>query len=1260
MTRPSSASFAQFFPTAPKAARDRALEREKAKQEAAESPSSGLVEKTLDAHSTPSAPPDDPATSRSRRDTSTSAPSRTPADDTDPFRGDIPNTVGSETSSASMGSSFTNGSMRPNGVAAPKSSSYSHLTPLTTIDSPSFANGAHSTKQNASNPSPNEKTNGSALKTGTFRESSAAANESDITHRLPARDPSLSVHVIKATQDPSVDRSSRDKKKPRYKEFGLEDDAPPPADPRLAKGSRLDYINVDYHLPQSRLRQSPYNVKPYAWDPKTSTGPGPPTQVVVAGFDPLTTFSKVAAIFSSFGDVAESSNKMHPETGSFLGFATFRYKDSKPSRSRPHPVLAIDAAKRAVRSLNGKKIESNQVRVEFDPDGKKSRRMLEEALHKEREKSQPLIPKTIPVAPRTAGGIPAGPPPTAPKGPAAFRQTQAQTPEARPLSVQARMSSLIEQVPIATQLKTDPYIFVAHEYVPVMPTTIAHMKKRLKNYRWEDIRADRTGYYVVFRDSTLGRTEAEKCQASADGTAFFTYNLKMTLHLFGAEGKPSLASTSLTYRKQSRSPPRRPAVIEPPKRDDKERARREDLRDLEDEKRERANNFDPVKEAAEVVRREMIEHLIKHIRQKVAAPSLFTFLDPANHAAKRRRLGIADPAGAKTPAFIFDDAEEKSPASTPNSRADPIERRTKHFDVTALPRIRKAKKGSLLRRPGFTDPFARERPTSHRPAFRSLHHRLQHADSDAESEDEAETRDSLARDTDEPESRPRSRMSTDEDAKDDFGSMPAEDDSMTEASFAQDGTLSRTKKRKLDLQVETAIKRQKKSDEELFGVTIDRIETEYPLRDASEDVPLPGTEPLEEDDLNLPTSAPATKGAKKAAMKTKKKTKKQIFEEREALKKQQQDIFEHDAERQSEPPKEPTPPPDPDVKATPPPEDPDRPLPDPALYPEHVTKAFVLPGSFRLDLESMQTLPLGDRDGPNVTKLKKKFMVEDIGDPEAWIWKRDRIRELNSWDGSGEVVGIEGYYVPNPTGCARTEGIKKILNSEKSKYLPHHIKVQKAREERERAGKGGKAKGAMAEVNITRVAPDHVASQSNARDTRAKQRDHNSSLEKTQKVFGQASDVLRFNQLKKRKKPVKFARSAIHNWGLYAMENIAKDDMIIEYVGEQVRQKIADLREQQYTKSGIGSSYLFRIDDDTVVDATKKGGIARFINHSCSPNCKASIIRVEGSKRIVIYAERAIGQNEELTYDYKFDREMRSEDRIPCLCGTPECKGFLN
>ncbi|PSS02395.1 hypothetical protein BD289DRAFT_359534 [Coniella lustricola] len=1270
MTRPSSASFAQFFPAAPRAARDRAMEREKerAKRDAHDSPSSALADKpAANGYSAFSSTrrPDDPSVAQSRRDASSLDPARTPAHDTDTLRPDLAGPVGSESSHTSLASPATHStSMRTANshshiAALPKHSSFSHalVTPRTTTDSPPPSAASYPTQPDSSSSSHLHKISGSALTPDDFLDNAAPVTISNISHRMPARDPSLAVLVIRAIHDPAVDRSSRDKKKPRYKVFGLEDDAPSPADPRLASGGRLDYINVDYHLPKSRLRQSPYNVKPYAWDPKTSVGPGPPTQIVVTGFNPLITFTKVATIFGSFGDVAESSNKMHPDTGSFLGFATFRYKDSKPNRSRPVPVRAIDAAKRAVRTMNGKTIESHRVRVEFDPEGKKSRRMLEDVLKDEREKSQPLISKPIPTAPRPKDFV-ARPPPTAPRGPAAFRQQQLLPTDGRPLSMAARVSSLIDHVPIVKSLKKEPYIFVAHEFVPVMPTTIAHMKKRLKNFRWEDIRADRTGYYIVFRDTTMGRVEAEKCHASANGTAFFTYTLKMDLRLFGTDGKPSLGSTtSLTYRRRSRSPLRRPMVIEPPKIDDKERSRREDLRDIEEEKRERANNFDPVREAAQVVRREMIEHLIKHIRQKVAVPSLLTFLEPSNHAEMRNKLDIVDPQAAKTPAFLFEDSD-RSPASTPNSRADPIERRTKHLDIAALPRIRKVKRGTAPRRSGFADPFARERPSIHRSAFRSLHHRLQHADSDAESDDENEARDSLARDTEEPESRPRSRMSTDDDVKDDWG--PPEEDSLTEVSFAQDVHVPQAKKRKLDLQIETAIKRQKKSDEELFGVTIDHIETEYPLRDASEDALM--TEPADdkdeaEVDAQLLTPASAAKGAKKTMTKTKKKSKKQLFEEREALKKQQEEIFEQEAQEASESPKQPTPPPEP----VPEPEsiETGKTLPDPDLYPDAVTSALALPSKFKLDVSSLQMLALGEKDKPNVAKLKKKFSVEDIGDPQAWLWRRDRIKELNSWDGSGEVAGIQGYYVPNSTGSARTEGIKKILNSEKSKYLPHHIKVQKAREERERLGKGGKVK-AMAEVNITRVAPDHVSSQSNARDTRAKQRDHNSSLEKTQKVFGQASDVLRFNQLKKRKKPVKFDRSAIHNWGLYAMENIAKDDMIIEYVGERVRQKIADLREINYTRSGIGSSYLFRIDDDAVVDATKKGGIARFINHSCAPNCKASIIRVEGTKRIVIYAERAIAQNEELTYDYKFDREIRSEDRIPCLCGTPECKGFLN
>ncbi|KAI8924972.1 histone methyltransferase, partial [Entophlyctis helioformis] len=145
---------------------------------------------------------------------------------------------------------------------------------------------------------------------------------------------------------------------------------------------------------------------------------------------------------------------------------------------------------------------------------------------------------------------------------------------------------------------------------------------------------------------------------------------------------------------------------------------------------------------------------------------------------------------------------------------------------------------------------------------------------------------------------------------------------------------------------------------------------------------------------------------------------------------------------------------------------------------------------------------------------------------------------------------------------------------------------------------------------------------------------------------------LTFNQIKARKKRLKFAKSAIHDWGLFASEHIDASDLVTEYIGEIIRQKVADSREKAYEASGIGSSYLFRIDEDTIIDATKKGNLARFINHACDPNCSAKVISVDGTKRIVIYANREIDEGEELTYDYKFPIE---EDKIPCLCGSAVC-----
>lgn len=140
---------------------------------------------------------------------------------------------------------------------------------------------------------------------------------------------------------------------------------------------------------------------------------------------------------------------------------------------------------------------------------------------------------------------------------------------------------------------------------------------------------------------------------------------------------------------------------------------------------------------------------------------------------------------------------------------------------------------------------------------------------------------------------------------------------------------------------------------------------------------------------------------------------------------------------------------------------------------------------------------------------------------------------------------------------------------------------------------------------------------------------------------------------------MRFGKSAIHDWGLFAMENIGADEMVIEYVGDVIRPVLADDRERRYEKQGIGSSYLFRIDLDYVVDATKCGNLARFVNHSCEvrtedseieiktfmtfltlqPNCYAKVIKIDQVSKIVIYSKQTIAIGEEITYDYKFPIE---------------------
>ncbi|KAH9207600.1 hypothetical protein DL95DRAFT_49548 [Leptodontidium sp. 2 PMI_412] len=1265
MSRPSGASFAQYFPTAPRAAKDKAKEREKVKIFSShDSPSTRPVADTKVV--LPNLRVDD-APSRSGDGGVPTADIAAPLLD----EGDLLNGVGSASSHSSTVSSVFSSAAQQNNLSATAANNNLSTTPMTNIDS--SPNRVASPQQHKSAATGSSSTGFPSEKYLTQNDvpspqNTAKADTPPADPRVYARDPNRSVKGCIIKYDPLLDKklSPKDMKKakPIYKDIGLEEDDAPPADPRLAKrGGKLDYINVDFHNPQSRLRHAPYLLRPYAYDPKTSLGPGPPTQVVVTGFDPLHNFTNVTAIFSSFGEIAESSNKLHPENGSCLGFATFRYRDSRIVKGGRF-ISAIEAAKIAVRKGSSLRIGSSNVKVEFDSEGNKSRRMMENLLKAPKSEPIPQIVKAVPTAAaKTADAAKfSGPPPTAPKGPASSRPIfrppiqsvapSAIAPPTKPKPIRVMPST----EPVSQQLMHQPYIFVSGESVPCMNTTPPHMLKRMRHFNPDDVKMDAFGYYIIFPNSESGRHDCERCCRTLDRTLMFNYTMIMQPYPWGTSGSRSAAHRAAEpSRKRSRSPTlkdneeweRQVAIAR----------RREEAADVEVERKERAMNFDPAKEAIEVIRKQLKVQLLKNIREKTAAPIIHNFLDPANHTAKRRKYGIDDPKDMKLQHIYEDDEREESPSvGTPNSRNETLDRRVMgpgRMNIAAMPRIRKAKNGSKSS-VGFQDPFARQRPKS-KPVIRSLASHF--IESDQESEDEIRSR---ARDTEEPDSRPRSRMtSEDDDAYDVFqrsrDARVVDDDSMSEASFVVGDDVP-TKKRKLDLQVEAALKRQKKTDEELFGVAREKIDEVLPLSASTADEEMPDVDTVLGNELDA--QAALAEGRRKLAAKKKKKSKRQIFEEREALKKEQEGVYLDTFDRQ----------------ASEIPDDDDE---------EYVTETAPVETTVEwgmsaevprptvdddfntiLDLNGIQNLIKDDEDIPAAISILKSDGKPKQGWAKPWAWRQEDIKALNRDGYRGLVTTdttIGGYYVPNASGCARTEGTKKILNAEKSKYLPHRIRVLKRREEREalasRTGRDSAADAAQA----AKIAAEKLATKGNSRANRLNQRAIAADLDRQKKSLGTDVDnVLSFNQLKKRKKLVKFARSAIHNWGLYAMEDIAMNDMIIEYVGEKVRQQVADLREHRYLKSGIGSSYLFRIDENTVVDATKKGGIARFINHSCMPNCTAKIITVDKSKRIVIYALRDIAENEELTYDYKFEREIGSTDRIPCLCGTAACKGFLN
>ncbi len=129
-------------------------------------------------------------------------------------------------------------------------------------------------------------------------------------------------------------------------------------------------------------------------------------------------------------------------------------------------------------------------------------------------------------------------------------------------------------------------------------------------------------------------------------------------------------------------------------------------------------------------------------------------------------------------------------------------------------------------------------------------------------------------------------------------------------------------------------------------------------------------------------------------------------------------------------------------------------------------------------------------------------------------------------------------------------------------------------------------------------------------------------------------------------------RSNIDRNGCFAAEPIPADGLVGEYVGELIPAAEAVRREADPTRSSI---FTFWLDDAWALDGLVGGNQTIYLNHSCAPNVYCQVD--PEAKRIFMYARRDLAAGEELTIDYAYDASTPLE---PCLCGTPECRGYLN
>lgn len=142
-------------------------------------------------------------------------------------------------------------------------------------------------------------------------------------------------------------------------------------------------------------------------------------------------------------------------------------------------------------------------------------------------------------------------------------------------------------------------------------------------------------------------------------------------------------------------------------------------------------------------------------------------------------------------------------------------------------------------------------------------------------------------------------------------------------------------------------------------------------------------------------------------------------------------------------------------------------------------------------------------------------------------------------------------------------------------------------------------------------------------------------------------------------------RSPIHGNGVFATAVIHKGDFIIQYKGRQITHARAD---REYGDGAdTGHTFLFTLNEKYIIDANVGGNSARWINHSCEPNCEASIEEADDGDprhdRVIIEALRDIQPGEELSYNYGITLDVPHSAAMKklwaCRCGSPTCTGTL-